>query len=85
MVTYRIVDMYSGYQMDRGLHLDSFDEPIYAYRVDKQHCYLFGLIRCWRRLRPECLFPSVIEAKEAILKASKGRVTILYPNHCNTK
>lgn len=83
MATYRIVDMYRKSEAVKGIHYDSWDEPIYAYCVDKRHSLLFGLIHYWDygacNLRPEYLFSSVDKAKEAILKADKSRrVTIFY-------
>ena len=82
MATYRIVDMYRKHKAVKGIHYDSWDEPIYAYRVDKRHSLLFGLIHYWDygayNLCPEYLFPSVDKVKEAILKVNKSRVTILY-------
>ena len=83
MATYRIVDMYRKSKAIKGIHYDSWDEPILAYRVDKRHSLLFGLIHYWDygacNLRPEYLFPSVDKAEEAILKVDKSRrVTILY-------
>ena len=87
MATYRIVDMYRKSKAVKGIHYDSQDNPILAYRVDKRHSLLFGLIHYWDygacNLRPEYLFSSVNKAEEAILKAEnfpiKGKsVTILY-------
>ena len=83
MATYRIVDMYRKSKAVKGIHYDSWNEPILAYRVDKRHSLLFGLIHYWDygacNLRPEYLFPSVDKAEEAILKVDKSRiVTILY-------
>ena len=83
MATYRIVDMYRKSKAVKGIHYDSEDNPILAYRVDKRHSMLFGLIQYWDygacNLRPEYLFSSVDKAKEAILKANKSRrVIILY-------
>lgn len=83
MATYRIVDMYRKNKAIKGIHYDSWDEPILAYRVDKRHSLLFGLIHYWDygayNLCPEYLFPSVDKAKKAILKVVKSRrVTILY-------
>ena len=43
MATYRIVDMYRTSKAVKGIHYDSWDEPIMAYRVDKRHSLLFGL------------------------------------------
>lgn len=71
----------------KGIHYDSWDEPILAYRVDKRHSLLFGLIHYWEyganNLFPVCSFYSVNEAEEAILKAENfpiksKKVTILY-------
>lgn len=65
----------------------AWDEPILAYRVDKRHSLLFGLIHYWEyganNLFPVCSFYSVNEAEEAILKAENfpiksKKVTILY-------
>ena len=87
MATYRIVDMYRKNKPINGIHYDSWDNPILAYRVDKRHSLLFGLIHYWDHgaynLCPEYLFPSVDKAEEAILKAENfpiksKRVTILY-------
>ena len=83
MATYRIVDMYRKSKAVKGIHYDSLDNPILAYRVDKRHSLLFGLIHYWDygayNLCPEYLFPSVDKAKDAILKVDKSRrVTILY-------
>ena len=83
MATYRIVDMYHKSKAVKGIHYDSWNEQILAYRVDKRHSLLFGLIHYWDygacNLRPEYLFPSVGKAKEAILMVDKSRiVTILY-------
>ena len=83
METYRIVDMYRKSKPVNGIHYDSWGEPIYAFRVDKRHSLLFGLIHYWDygacNLRPEYLFPSVDKAKEAIFKVDKSRrVTILH-------
>ena len=44
MATYRIVDMYRKSKAVKGTHYDSQDNPILAYRVDKRHSLLFGLI-----------------------------------------
>lgn len=81
--TYRIVDMYRKSKAVKGIHYDSEDNPILAYRVDKRHSLLFGLIHYWDygayNLCPEYLFPSVDKAEEAILKVDKSRrVTILH-------
>lgn len=89
MATYRIVDMYRERKAVNGVHYDSWNEPIYAYRVDKRHSLLFGLIHYWDHgaynLCPEYLFPSIDKAKEAILKVDKGRVTILYEQFMKLK
>ena len=82
MATYRIVDMYHKSKAVKGIHYDSWNEKILAYRVDKRHSLLFGLIHYWDygacNLRPEYLFSSVYKAEEAILKVDKSRkVTIL--------
>ena len=82
MATYRIVDMYRKSMAVKGIHYDSLDNPILAYRVDKRHSLLFGIIYYWDygacNLRPEYLFSSVYKAEEAILKVDKSRkVTIL--------
>lgn len=37
MATYRIVDMYRKSKAVKGIHYDSLDNPILAYRVDKRH------------------------------------------------
>lgn len=47
MATYRIVDMYRKSKAVRGIHYDSWNEQILAYRVDKRHSLLFGLIHYW--------------------------------------
>lgn len=87
MATYRIVDMYRKTKAVNGVHYDSWNNPILAYRVDKRHSLLFGLIHYWDHgaynLCPEYLFPSVNKAEEAILKAENfpiksKSVTILY-------
>ena len=87
MATYRIVNMYRKSKAIKGIHYDSWNEQILAYRVYKRHSLLFGLIHYWNygacNLRPEYLFSSVNKAEEAILKAEnfpiKGKsVTILY-------
>ena len=83
MATYRIVDMYRKSKAVKGIHYDSWNEQIIAYRVDKRHSLLFGLIHYWDygacNLRPEYLFHSVDKANDAILKVDKSRiVTILY-------
>jgi hypothetical protein len=83
MATYRIVDMYRKNKPINGIHYDSWGNPILAYRVDKRHSLLFGLIHYWDygayNLCPVYLFPSVDKAKEAILKVDKSKiVTILY-------
>lgn len=83
MATYRIVDMYRKSKAVKGIHYDSQDNPILAYRVDKRHSLLFGLIHYWDygayNLCPTYLFTSIDKAKEAILKVDKSkRITILY-------
>ena len=82
MATYRIVDMYRKSKAVKGIHYDSWDEPILAYRVDKRHSLLFGLIHYWdygANNLSECFFTSANKAEEAILKVDKSRrVTILY-------
>lgn len=82
MATYRIVDMYHKSKAIKGIHYDSWNEPIYAYRVDKRHSLLFGLIHYWdygANDLLECFFCSINKAKEAILKVNKNRrVTILH-------
>lgn len=83
MATYRIVDMYRKSKTARGIHYDSWGNPLLAYRVDKRHSLLFGLIHYWDygayNLRPEYLFSSIDKAEQAILKVDKSRiVTILY-------
>lgn len=82
MATYRIVDMYRKSKTDRGIHYDSWGNPLLAYRVDKRHSLLFGLIHYWDygayNLCPWYLFSSVDKAEEAILKVDKSRIiTIL--------
>ena len=83
MATYRIVNMYRKSKDVKGIHYDSWNEQILAYRVDKRHSLLFGLIHYWDygayNLCPTYLFSSVDKAEEAILKVDKSRrVTILY-------
>lgn len=83
MATYRIVNMCRKSKAVKGIHYDSQDNPILAYRVDKRHLLLFGFIHYWDygacNLRPEYLFSSVDKAKEAIYGADKSkRITILY-------
>ena len=84
MATYRIVDMYRKSKDVKGIHYDSMDNPILAYRVDKRNSLLFGLIHYWDygacNLRPEYLFHSVDKANDAILKVDKSRrvAIILY-------
>ena len=84
MTTYRIVDMYRKSKDVKGIHYDSMDNPILAYRVDKRNSLLFGLIHYWDygacNLRPEYLFHSVDKANDAILKVDKSRrvAIILY-------
>ena len=82
MATYRIVDMYRKSKAIKGIHYDSWNEQILAYRVDKKHSLLFGLIHYWdygAKDILECFFCSISKAKEAILKVNKNRrVTILY-------
>lgn len=76
MATYRIVDMYRKSKAVKGIHYDSWNEPIFAYRVDKRHSLLFGLIHYWDygayNLCPEYLFTSADKAEE-ISKALSGR------------
>lgn len=83
METYRIVDMYRKSMAVKGIHYDSQGNPILAYRVDKRHSLLFGIIHYWDysayNLRSEYLFSSVYKAEEAIFKVDKSKkVTILY-------
>ena len=83
MVTYRIVDMYRKSKSIKGIHYDSWNEQILAYRVDKRHSLLFGLIHYLDygayNLFPDYLFSSIDKAKDAILKVDKSRrLTILY-------
>ena len=83
MATYRIVNMYRKSKDVKGIHYDSWNEQILAYRVDKRHSLLFGLIHYCDygayNLCPTYLFSSVDKAEEAILKVDKSRkVTILY-------
>lgn len=82
METYRIVDMYRKSKAIKGIHYDYQGNPIIAYRVDKRHSLLFGLIHYWDygayNLRPDYLFSSIDKAEEAILKVDKSRrVTII--------
>lgn len=83
MAAYRIVDMYRKSKAVNGIHYDSEDNQILAYRVDKRHSLLFGLIHYWDygayNLCPDYLFSSIDKAEEAILKVDKSkRITILY-------
>ena len=83
MVTYIIVDMYRKSKSIKGIHYDSWNEQILAYRVDKRHSLLFGLIHYWDygayNLCQDYLFSSIDKAKDAILKVDKSRrLTILY-------
>ena len=84
METYRIVDMYHKTKAINGIHYDSCGNPILAFRVDKRHSLLFGLIHYWDygacNLRPEYMFPSVDKANDAIFKVDKSRrvAIILY-------
>ena len=84
MATYRIVDMYRKSIAIKGIHYDSCGNPILAFRVDKRHSLLFGLIHYWDygacNLRPEYMFTSVDKANDAILKVDKSRrvAIILY-------
>ena len=84
MATYRIVDMYRKSKDVKGIHYDSCGNPILAFRVDKRHSLIFGLIHYWDygacNLRPEYLFSSVDKANDAILKVDKSRrvAIILY-------
>ena len=82
MATYRIVDTYRKSKAIKGIHYDPLNNPIRAYRVDKRHSLLFGLIHYWDygayNLCPEYSFSSVDKAKEAILNVDKSRVTILH-------
>ncbi len=82
MATYRIIDMYRKSKAVKGIHYDSWGNPILAFRVDKRHSLLFGLIHYWDygacNLRPEYLFSSVYKAEEAILKVDKSRRVIIF-------
>ena len=83
MATYRIVNTYREHKAVNGIHYDPCDNPIRAYRVDKRHSLLFGLIHYWDHgaynLCPTYLFSSIDKAKEAIYGADKSKViTILY-------
>lgn len=87
MPTYRIVNMYPERKAVNGIYYDTYGNPIRAYRIDKKHSLLFGLICYWDHgaynLCPEYSFPSIIEAERAILKAenfprTSKIVTILY-------
>ena len=84
MATYRIVDMYRKSKAVKCIHYDSCGNPILAFRVDKRHSLLFGLIHYWDygacNLRQEYMFPSVDKANDAILKVDKSRrvAIILY-------
>lgn len=87
MATYRIVDMYHKSKAVKGVHYDSWNEPIFAYRVDKRHSLLFGLIYYWdygAKDLPLNFFCSINNAKDVILRANKNRiVTILHKQHMN--
>ena len=83
MAIYRIVDIYRERKAVNGIHYDPCGNPIRAYRVDKRHSLLFGLIHYWDHdaynLCPKYSFPSIDKAKEAILKVDKSKtITILY-------
>ena len=82
MATYRIVDMYHKSKAIKGIHYDSWNEQIIAYRVDKRYSLLFGLIHYWDygacNLCPEYLFSSVDKAEEAILKVDKSRKVTIF-------
>lgn len=83
MATYRIVIMYRKNKPINGVHYDSWNNQILAYRVDKRHSLLFGLIHYWDygayNLCLEYLFSSIDKAEEAILKVDKSKIiTILY-------
>ena len=83
MATYRIINIYRKSKDVKGIHYDSCDNPIFAYRVDKRHSLLFGLIHYWDygacNLRPEYLFSSIDKAEEAIFKVDKSKIiTIFY-------
>jgi hypothetical protein len=83
MATYRIVDMYRKSKAVNGIHYDSEDNQILAYRVDNRHSLLFGLIHYWDygayNLCQDCLFSSIDKAEEAILNVDKSKIiTILY-------
>ena len=76
--------MYRRSSAIKKIHYDSCGNPILAFRVDKRHSLLFGLIHYWDygacNLRPEYMFPSVDKANDAILKVDKSRrvAIILY-------
>ena len=75
--------MYRKNKPINGIHYDSCGNQLLAYRVDKRHSLLFGLIHYWDygayNLCPVYLFSSVDKAKEAILKVDKNKIiTILY-------
>ena len=83
MATYRIINIYRKSKDVKGIHYDSCGNPIFAYRVDKRHSLLFGLIHYWDygacNLRPEYLFSSIDKAEEAILNVDKSKIiTIFY-------
>ena len=67
MATYRIVDMYRKSKAVKCIHYDHCGNPIRAYRVDKIHSLLFGLIHYWDygsyNICPEYLFSSLNKAK----------------------
>lgn len=83
MAKYRIVDTYDKRDAVKGIHYNTDGIPMLAYRVDKRHSLLFGLIHYWdygaSTLCPKYRFYSINEAREAILNAEKTkRVEILY-------
>ena len=91
MATYRIVDMYRKSKAAKGIHYDSQDNPILAYRVDNRHSLLFGLIHYWDygayNLCPEYLFPQWTTKEDASLggadaKSREDRFQRLYRQLC---
>ena len=80
MATYRIVDMYRKNKPINGIHYDSWDNPILAYRVDKRHSLLFGLIHYWDHgaynLCPE--YGDYIEMYDNGGAFTKGNIVLRY-------
>ena len=68
MATYRIVDMYRKSKDVKGIHYESLGNPILAFRVDKRHSLLFGIIHYWDygayNLCPDYFFLRLIKQKK---------------------